>query len=286
MGDHQRGGSDRADRGQEDLDDLGRGGRIELTSGLVGEHQRGAVGEAAGDAHALLLAPGELVRELVLLPAKSEALEQVVHIEAGGAAGNARLQLNVLGDGQERQKVIGLENEAQGVAPIRRPLLVVQPVHPLSQNRHRSRGRPLQPADKSEEGGLATAAGAHEGNLGAGRNGKRHAIDGAHGAGRGLVMPRRRLELHRDGVAHGETSRPSAISSRRPAWRASQGLWVTVRTVMRRWRWTSRSTPSTLSEVAESSSPVISSPSRSMGSLARASAIATRWASPPESWRG
>src|SRR5207342_3648887 len=67
---------------------------------------------------------------------------------------------------------------------------------------------------------------------------------------------------------------------------ASSRLWVTKRTVSPRSRHASKMTPSTCSAWPESSSPVTSSASSRSGSLARATATATRCVSPPDSWWG
>ena len=96
---------------------------------LVGEQDRVAGGEGAGDRHPLLLAAGELVREVVDAVAEPDALE---HLAGGaralGAGGDVGAELDVLARGQRREQVEGLKDEADrlrggsGTAPrARRP---------------------------------------------------------------------------------------------------------------------------------------------------------------------
>ena len=61
-----------ADHGEHFGDQLG----IEGRSGLVEQHQPGRDGERAGDRHALLLAAGEAMRQVVQVAAEADADEQ------------------------------------------------------------------------------------------------------------------------------------------------------------------------------------------------------------------
>ena len=62
MGDDEQGCARLGASGEEQVDDCGAGGSIEIAGRLVGEDQRGAGGQRAGDRHARLLAAGKLGR--------------------------------------------------------------------------------------------------------------------------------------------------------------------------------------------------------------------------------
>ena len=77
--------------------------------------------------------------------------------------------------------------------------------------------------------------------------------------------------------------RPSRMATTRPTDCATARSWVTMTTVTPSSRFTSRKVASRWRAVCESTLPVGSSASSSGGSLASATAIATRCCSPPES---
>ena len=59
----------------EQAHDADRGGRVEVAGGLVGQEDQRPVHEGPGDRHPLLLAAGELVREVVDLLGQADQLE-------------------------------------------------------------------------------------------------------------------------------------------------------------------------------------------------------------------
>ncbi len=86
-------------------------------------------------------------------------------------------------------------------------------------------------------------------------------------------------------TAAGGSICPSRIRTMRPAPAATSALWVTMRIVWPR-RCSCRNSSSTSAAPSESSAPVGSSASSSVGRLASARAIATRWRWPPDNRAG
>ena len=89
---------------------------VELPCGLVGQQDRVAGGEGAGDRHALLLAARELVREVLVPVAEPDLVER-----RGGdlpvvAAGDVGAELHVLERRQRREEVERLEDEGHRLA--------------------------------------------------------------------------------------------------------------------------------------------------------------------------
>ena len=77
------------DRAQQ-VEDLVRGGRVELAGGFVGEQNGRLVGERDGDRDALLLAARQAVRPVVGTFGQADSLEQVLRRAAAGRAGRPR----------------------------------------------------------------------------------------------------------------------------------------------------------------------------------------------------
>src|SRR5512143_947015 len=97
------------------LEDFGAGLLVEGARRLVGEKDRGIVGERPGDRDALSLAPGEHRRQDVGLLRDADALQQLQRALAPLLARNARVkerQLDVPRDRRLRQQVVVLEDEA------------------------------------------------------------------------------------------------------------------------------------------------------------------------------
>ena len=93
------------------------GGRVEVPGRLVGEEELGAIDEGAGDGDPLLLAPGQLGREVVAAAGEPDAREQVLR-PRGGVALAAELEgnLDVLLRAQRRNQLKALEHEPNFLA--------------------------------------------------------------------------------------------------------------------------------------------------------------------------
>src|SRR5215204_97685 len=127
-------------------DVLGAG--VEVSGGLVGEHDGGPRDERSGDRDALLLSAGEL-RGAMRPPAAQpdrvqQALEQLL---VGMSARDSHRQGDVLLGGQDGHQVEELEDEAQLVAPQLGQAAVVQPGDLLAVDPHLAAGRMVEPGE-------------------------------------------------------------------------------------------------------------------------------------------
>lgn len=84
MGDHDDGVAEGMDVAEFFHDDVRRA-RIEVAGGLVGENERRAGDQRAGDGDALLLAAGELPRHVIFTGLEMEMIEDIAgHFESTG----------------------------------------------------------------------------------------------------------------------------------------------------------------------------------------------------------
>src|SRR5436190_8567793 len=111
----------------EQVDDLVAGAGIEVAGRLVGEQDRGLVGEGARDRHALLLASREL-RRIVMAPRPEADLgQELIGADARiGLPGDLERHAHVLPRGQRGQQVKELEDEADALAAEPRELVFRQ----------------------------------------------------------------------------------------------------------------------------------------------------------------
>ena len=109
----------------QQLENLDAGAEVQLARGLVGQQDRIAGGDGARDRDALLLAPGQLVREVLEAIAEPDAFERRGRHSArvAVAAGHVHAELDVLERGQRREEVERLEDEADAVAAEAKQLL-------------------------------------------------------------------------------------------------------------------------------------------------------------------
>src|SRR6266511_3326399 len=164
--------------------DLAADGGVEVGGGLVGQDDRRIVGERAGDRHPLLLAAGELLGPEAEPVAQPDAFQQGTGALVGGVAGGAGEvagQLDVLGDGERRQQVEVLEDEAEAAGAQARQAPLggagdVQAVHLDDAGGGAQHG-----AEHQQQGGLAAAGRAHEQHHLAGVDVQVDAADGGHG---------------------------------------------------------------------------------------------------------
>src|SRR3984885_5626229 len=106
----------------EELHDLEREVRIEITGGLIGDEQRRLADDGAGDADALLLAGRQLERQVALLAEESDLIERRAHALVDLAPGHARddeRQGDVVGDRPVEEQLVILEHDAQAPAELR-----------------------------------------------------------------------------------------------------------------------------------------------------------------------
>jgi hypothetical protein len=153
-----------ADRLPQEVQDVGRGVRVEVAGGLVGEDQIGLVDQRPGAGHPLLLAAGELGRAMREPVRDAQLLHQVAEpVAVGLGPGQVSGQGDVLGRGQRRDQVEGLEDEADLVPAQPGEPGVVEPADVLAAHERLPRRRPVQPGHAVHERRLARARRAHHG---------------------------------------------------------------------------------------------------------------------------
>ena len=138
---------------------------VERPGRFVGQYDRPAVHERAGDADALLLSAGELAGVVLQTVAQPQSPQQLrgmrVSLRLRHAAVDCR-NFRVLDGAQIGHQVVALEYEAERIAPQRRQSIAVQTGHVHAADAIGSGGRPVEAADDVHEGGLARAGGAHD----------------------------------------------------------------------------------------------------------------------------
>ncbi len=144
----------------QQLEDLHAGAEVELAGRLVGEQDRVAGRERARDRDALLLAAGQLVREVV--QARRRARRARASRSRRRAASRSRpvdvdAELDVLERGQRGEEVERLEDEADAVAAEAEQLLARAPRDVLAGDDDPSLGRRVERADHVQQRRLAAA---------------------------------------------------------------------------------------------------------------------------------
>ena len=127
---------------------LEAGARIQVAGGLVGEQQRGPVHQRAGDRDALLLAAGELARQVALAALEADRAQRgarALALLGGRDAAVDERQLDVLERARARDEVEALEDEAELAVADRRALVGgeardVAPGEAVAPARRRDRG--------------------------------------------------------------------------------------------------------------------------------------------------
>src|SRR6266566_4930659 len=133
VGRHQYGGAARIDL-QQQLNDLPRGGRIEVSRGLIREKNPWVVDEGPGDRHPLLLAARKLVGVFGLFSFETHDAEHLLDLRlemAQRALGHAQREGHVLEDGQVGQQLEILEDHAD-LPPEVRQVAPLEPAQVLS----------------------------------------------------------------------------------------------------------------------------------------------------------
>ena len=158
---HRRPGA--VDAIEEPHDPDGRG-RVEVSGRLVGEQDQRAVDERAGDRHPLLLAAGELGREVVGLLREADEVEDLRHLCAHDVLrtpDHLERERDVLVHGLVRQELEVLEH-APDVAPELRHLPRAQPADVAAGDQHAAARGDLVAQQQLQEGRLARPGRADE----------------------------------------------------------------------------------------------------------------------------
>ena len=172
----------------EEINDAIAGGGIEVAGGLVGEEEAGAGDEGAGEGDALLLAAGEFAG------AMGEAMGESDFVEGGGGAGqrvafaaDEERHGDVLLSGELGEERLNLPDEADvGVAEVGE-LIGVELGEVLLVEEDLAGSGVVESAEEMEEGGLAGAGSADQGDAFAGRDGEGEVAEDGEGSGGGLI---------------------------------------------------------------------------------------------------
>ena len=184
VGDQHQGGTDLGDAGEEEIGDVGAGRLVEIAGRLVGDDDRGAMHQGAGDGDALLFATGEL-RGVVIEPV-GEADGGELGAGAGegvGAAGEFErggdvLERRHVGDEMER-----LEDDADGLAAKAGEAIGVETGEVDPGDRDPAAVGALQAAGDHQRGRLAGAGGADDADPLAGGDGQGETAQDVDGGG-------------------------------------------------------------------------------------------------------
>ena len=151
----------------EEGQDLLARARVESPGGLVGEEERGTVGQGARDGHPLALAAGELGGQRVRLLLDPDLVEQLQGALAALLAPDPRVeqrQLHVAGDRGPGQQVVGLEDEAELLVPDPGQGAAGEALNGNAVELVGSGGRRVEAADDRHQRRLARARRPHQGH--------------------------------------------------------------------------------------------------------------------------
>jgi hypothetical protein len=189
------------------------------------------MGQGTGYADPLALAAGELVGELRRVLGQAEPVDQLPGpCRAILVADEGELELDVLGRSEEGQQVVGLEDEADRMPPELGPPGIGERRDLALSDPDPSGRRWLQSPDEAEEGRLATAARADDGDPAPGLDGEVDAVDGPDQVGFESVLLVDTFEPERDagsgsnGRARAGATKPSISRTRWAARAATSGL--------------------------------------------------------------
>ncbi len=188
MGDEDEGRAFFAVEGEEEVEDDGAGGGVEVSGGLVGEEDRGAEGEGAGQGHALLLAAGELDGVVVEAAPEADAVEELAGAGATAeiAAGEFHGKEDVLFGGEGREELVGLEDEADFAAAEEGHLVLGEVGDVFAVEDDLAGGGGVEAGEESEEGAFAATGRAHDGGKLAFRDVEVDALEDVDAVGSGV----------------------------------------------------------------------------------------------------
>ena len=187
MGDQDHGGALFAIEGEEEVEDGAAGGAVEIAGGFVGEEDRRAKGEGAGEGDALLFAAGELDGVVVEAAVESDAGQEFAGTATAAAvAGEFHRQQHILFGGERRDQVIALENEADFAAADLRHLVLGEVGDVFTIEDHLAGAGRVEAGEQAEQRALAAAGRTHDGGELAARNEQVDALEDIHAVSTGV----------------------------------------------------------------------------------------------------
>lgn len=206
----------------EEAQDVARAAGVEGAGRFVREDHARFGDEGAGDGDTLALASGELVgavAEAVAEPDLGEDLLRAGPVDA--PPGEPERQGGVLGDGQRRQQVVLLEDEADPAAAEPGEGRLGAARHLLAVDHHDAAVGPVQSGRALQERGLAGAGGPHHGGERPAPQTQGHVVECGHGVVGALTGPVRLADLDE---AQGLAAVPCRSAAARPARTSEHGL--------------------------------------------------------------
>ena len=150
---------------ENEVHDLRAGFAIEISGRLVGKQDLGLRRKRPRQRHALLLAAGQLARDMVMARGKSDigkgglgALERISPIE------ELERQRHILDRGHSRDQVKGLKYDADGAASHLGEPVLAHSREVLARNEHLPRCGGFEPCHDHQERRLSGAAWSHQRN--------------------------------------------------------------------------------------------------------------------------
>ena len=159
--------------------------RVEVARRLVAEDDGGPRDERARHGDALLLAAGHLGRAVGAPVAEPDGVDQRLEPLAVRRRSPPMRSGSVMFSSarQDRQQVVGLEDEADRAAAQQREVAVVERVEAGAVDLDPALGRPVEAGEDVQQRGLARARRAHDGGEAAGRERDVDAAQGVDGGG-------------------------------------------------------------------------------------------------------
>ena len=156
VGDHDDRLADFADRLAQERQHLGRGIRVKVACGLVGEDQVGSADERAGTGHALLLATGHLARSVRQTVADAQLADEVIEpLAIDFRPGEIGWEDDVLFGRECGHEIERLEDETDVIASQFGQAGVVQSAYVLITDEGLPRRRQVEPRHAVHESRLA-----------------------------------------------------------------------------------------------------------------------------------
>ena len=153
-------------------------GFVQVAGGFVGQQQLGVVDEGAGHAHALLLAAGELARQVGGAVGEADAVEGLEGFLLVGHRVVVLGNHDVLEGGEVADEVELLEDEADGTAAHLGEFVGGEVGDVVPVEHDGALGSGVHGTDDVHEGGLAGAGGADDGDPLAARDFQRDVVQG------------------------------------------------------------------------------------------------------------
>jgi hypothetical protein len=171
------------------LEDSTAGGGVEIAGRFVGEKNLRGIGERSGNRDALLLAAGQLSREVVAAGAESNAGDQI-SCSLGGAGGSSQLQrdLHILQSRKGRNQLKRLEDEADFFPAQPRALVLVQLAEVRVVEDHRASRWCIKTSEQAEQGGLSAPRRSDDCDERSLRNGERNVAKDCNGVISALIF--------------------------------------------------------------------------------------------------